>query len=60
MTEETALQILIAAIALATVGLVISEVVQNLRRERARDAEREAGAAETPVETRFGSHSDAE
>ena len=44
MTAETALQLTIAAIALATIGLIVSEVRGNLIRERVEDEKRKAEA----------------
>ena len=41
MTPETALQLTIAAVLLATIGLIASEVRANLAREREKDAQRE-------------------
>lgn len=44
MNSDTALQVTILVVAIATVGLIASEVWTNLQRERARDRE----AAEQP------------
>lgn len=47
MTPETALQLTIAVTLLATIGLIASEIYTNLRREREKDAAREAQDALT-------------
>ena len=49
MTPETALQLTIAAVLLATAGLIVSEVRTNLQRERAKDEQRRQVAENTPA-----------